>query len=131
MYADNAPPARDVSPTVGLMPTMLLWLLGEMIDPSVSDPSDPAASPIAIATPLPELDPDGFPSGTYGFVHCPARPQKPEGILPRQCAHSERLALPRRIAPAARSLADTVASSGTTEPWRAYEPAVVFMPGAS
>ena len=99
-----------------------------MIDPSVSVPRAAAASPIAVPIPLPELDPDGSPSGTYGLVAWPPRPENPDGTLPRKCAHSERFAFPRRIAPAARSFAATCASRGTTDPSRANEPAVVFMP---
>lgn len=108
-----------MSPTVGLRPTRLHWLLGLMIEPSVSEPSVAVASPIAPAIPLPELEPDGLPRGTYGLVPCPPRPQNPEGTVPRQFAHSERLVFPRRIAPAARSLAATVDSPSTTEPSRA------------
>lgn len=92
------------------------------MDPSVSEPKQAAASPIAEEIPLPELDPDGSPSGTYGLVDCPPRPEKPDGTLPRKFAHSLRFALPRMIAPAARSLAATPASRGTTEPRSAKEP---------
>jgi len=45
------------------MPTTLFLLLGDTIEPSVSDPSEPAARPTAMETPLPELDPDGSPFG--------------------------------------------------------------------
>ena len=127
-FETRSPPARDVSPTVGLIPTKLLLLLGEIIEPSVSVPSAPALSPIALAMPLPELEPDGSPSRTYGLVACPPRPEKPEGTLPRKCAHSERLAFPRMIAPAARNFEATCASRGTIEPSSAKEPAVVFIP---
>ena len=125
----HSPPSLDVRPTVGLMPTKLLKLLGHTIDPSVSVPSAAAASPIALPMPLPELDPHGSPRGTYGLLACPPRPEKPEGTMPRKFAHSDRLAFPSRIAPAARSAAATWASRGTTDPRRAKEPAVVFMPG--
>ena len=100
-----------------------------MIEPSVSEPSVAAASPTAPAIPLPELEPDGLPSGTYGFVPCPPRPQNPDGTVPRQFAHSDRLVFPSRIAPAARSFPATVASPATTDPSRACDPAVVFIPG--
>ena len=111
------------------MPTRLFLPLGHTIDPSVSEPSAAAASPIALATPLPELEPHGSPKGTYGPLVWPPRPEKPEGKFPRKFAHSERVAFPSRIAPAARSLAATCASRGTMEPRSANEPAVVFMPG--
>ena len=110
------------------MPTRLFLPLGHTIDPSVSEPSAAAASPIALATPLPELEPHGSPRGTYGALVWPPRPEKPEGTFPRKLAHSERFAFPSRIAPAARSLAATCASRGTMEPRSANEPAVVFMP---
>lgn len=102
---------------LGLIPTTLFALLGSTIDPSVSVPSVAAVSPIAAAIPLPKLEPDGLPSGTYGLDACPPRAENPEGTpAPRKFAHWERFALPRRIAPAARSFAATCASRGTTEP---------------
>lgn len=109
------------------MPTRLLRLLGLIIDPSVSLPNAPAASPIALPTALPELEPDGSTKGKYGEVVWPPRPEKPEGTAPRKLAHSERLALPRIIAPAARRCEATVASRGTTEPRRANEPLIKSM----
>jgi hypothetical protein len=57
------PPALEVSPTVGLMPTRLLTLDGHIMLPSVSVPREPAANPIAEATPLPEEEPLGYPPG--------------------------------------------------------------------
>lgn len=77
---------------------------------------------MALEIPLPELEPDGSPSGTYGLDAWPPLPEKPDGTRPRKLAHSLRLALPRMIAPAARSLAATVASRGTTEPNNAKDP---------
>lgn len=122
------PPAREVKPTVGLRPTILFLSLGEIIEPSVSVPKAPAASPMAEHTPLPELEPDGLPFTRYGLVHCPPRPENPAGTLPRMADHSLRDAFPRRMAPAERSLAATIASRGTTDPTSASEPAVVFIP---
>ena len=52
-----SPPSLDVRPTVGLMPTILLKLLGHTIDPSVSVPSVTAANPIEAATAEPEDEP--------------------------------------------------------------------------
>ena len=57
------PFVRETSPIVGLIPTMLFLLLGETMEPSVSDPREAAASPTAIATPLPELEPEASPFG--------------------------------------------------------------------
>lgn len=122
MIEVHKPPALDVNPTVGLIPTKLLLLLGDTIDPSVSDPNAPAVRPIEVPIPLPELDPEGSPKGTYALDDCPPLPEKPEGTFPRKFAHSLRLAFPRMIAPAARSFAATVASLGTTEPSNANEP---------
>lgn len=53
----NLPPAREVKPTVGLMPAMLLNEDGQLILPSVSVPKLTVASPMDAATPLPEEDP--------------------------------------------------------------------------
>ena len=51
----DAPPAREVSPTVGLIPTRLLKLLGHTIDPSVSVPSVAAAFAIQTAVAVPSV----------------------------------------------------------------------------
>lgn len=63
MKQDHGPPAREVKPTVGLIPTRLFRLLGRTIDPVVSLPNEAAASPMAVAMPLPELEPNGSTSG--------------------------------------------------------------------
>ena len=59
----NSPPALEVRPTVGLIPTRLFLLDGLIIDPSVSVPSAPAARPIAEEMALPELEPLGSALG--------------------------------------------------------------------
>ena len=81
-------------------------------------------------------------------MHCPPRADQPDGNLPQNCDHSDRFAfpegdgtgiiredsyveeihVPRIIAPASRSFLTTPASSGTTDPNKAKEPAVVFIP---
>ena len=53
------PPAREVKPTVGLMPAKLLLLAGEIMLPSVSVPNVTVASPIDAATPDPAEEPLG------------------------------------------------------------------------
>lgn len=53
------PPAREVKPTVGLMPAKLLLLVGHVMLPSVSDPKETAVRPIDVATPDPEDEPHG------------------------------------------------------------------------
>lgn len=61
---DNySPPARDVKPTVGLIPTTLFLLEGDTIEPSVSEPRDAAVRPIAALMALPELEPEGSAMG--------------------------------------------------------------------
>src|SRR6478752_668591 len=61
----------------------------------------------------------------------PPTPLQPEDDGPdRKFAHSDRLALPRMKAPAARSWWTTKASGGVL-PARAHEPAVVGMPVVS
>src|SRR5690606_32444977 len=64
-------PDRLTSPTVGLIPTMPLALEGQTMDPSVSVPTAAAARLADTATPLPELDPHGLRSSTYGFFTWP------------------------------------------------------------
>lgn len=57
------PPAREVSPTVGLIPTKLFLLLGLTIEPSVSLPRAAVVSPMDVATPLPDEEPEGSQRG--------------------------------------------------------------------
>src|SRR3954468_1481152 len=124
-------PLRLRSPIVGLMPTSALLFEGETIDPSVSVPMATAHRLAADAAPDPELDPDGFRSSAYGFLVCPPRPLHPlDECVDRKFAHSLRLALPSRIAPAARSFAATVESRTGIEPSSAYDPAVVVIRSA-
>lgn len=52
-------PAREVKPTVGLIPARLLLLEGAIILPSVSEPNVIVANPIDAATPGPEKEPLG------------------------------------------------------------------------
>jgi len=70
-------PARLHSPTVGFNPTRPFIDDGQMIDPSVSVPMPTAAKSAAIAAPVPELEPQGFRSRTYGFFVWPPRPLQP------------------------------------------------------
>src|SRR5690348_8395758 len=118
-------PARPISPTVGMMPTSEQQDEGETIEPSVSEPTPTAHRFAATAAPVPELEPEGVRSRTYGFRHWPPRPLQPEDECDeRKFAHSERLVLPRITAPAARSLSARRASRGTDIPTIASEPAV-------
>src|ERR671929_2112101 len=101
-------PARLTSPSVGLMPTMPFADDGHTIEPSVSVPIATAQRFAETAPPDPELEPHGFLSSTYGFFACPPRPLQPlVEWVDRKLAHSLRLDLPSRTAPAARSFAAT------------------------
>ncbi len=92
--------------------------------PSVSVPIETAVKFAAAAAPDPELDPQGFRSMAYGLLHCPPRPDQPlVEKNERKLAHSLRVVLPRMTAPAARSLAATVASCAGAVPTSASEPA--------
>src|ERR1700680_306306 len=104
-------PPRLVSPSVGLMPTTAQWLAGQTIEPSVSVARAAAAKLAAVAAPEPELEPHGLRSRMYGLPHWPPRPLQPlDEWVDRKLAHSLRLALPSRTAPASRSSPATVAS---------------------
>ncbi len=97
-------PVRLTRPSVGLIPTTPQLLDGLMIEPSVSVPIVSAARPAAIATPEPELEPDGFRPGPCGFTAWPPSVDQPlVEWVERKLAHSDRLAFPSTIAPAARS----------------------------
>src|SRR5437868_7268336 len=94
-------PVRLTSPTVGLMPTRPFAFDGHTIDPSVSVPTPTAARFAEIAAPVPELDPHGLRSKTYGLRVCPPRPLQPlVERFDRKFAHSLRFVLPMITAPA-------------------------------
>src|SRR5438046_671849 len=117
-------PARETRPSVGLIPTSEHAADGQTIEPSVSVPTPSAAKFAAIAAAVPELEPQGLRSSTYGFLHWPPRALHPlDELLDRKLAHSERFAFPSRTAPAARSRAATAASAGGFAPTRAKDPA--------
>src|ERR671936_478362 len=97
-------PARLHNPSVGLIPTSPLAPDGQTIEPSVSVPTAATARSAAAATPEPELEPHGLRSRTYGMFVWPPMPLHPLDDGPdRKLAHSDRLALPMMIAPAALS----------------------------
>src|SRR6201996_534335 len=124
-------PARDTRPTVGLIPTRPLALLGHTIEPSVSVPTAATARSAAMAAPDPELEPQGLRFRAYGLRVCPPRPLQPlEERAERKLAHSLKLVLPRISAPAALSLPTMKASRAGLVPTKASEPAVVCMPSA-
>ena len=72
-----------------------------MMLPSVSVPTPIAPRLAAIAVPVPELEPQGLRSSTYGFLVWPPRELQPDDDrVERKLAHSLRLVLPRITAPA-------------------------------
>ena len=98
-------PERPIRPRVGLIPTRQHADDGQMIDPSVSVPTPATARFAAMPAPVPELDPSGLRSRTYGLRHCPPRELQPLiEWLDRKFAHSLMLALPSITAPASWSL---------------------------
>src|SRR5581483_5670784 len=121
-------PRRLIMPIVGLMPTMPQALAGQTIEPSVSVPTASGARPAATPAAEPELEPDGLRSSAYGLTVWPPSVDQPlVGCVERKFAHSDRFALPRITAPAARSFPVRNASGGDTGS-SAGEPAVVGMP---
>ena len=60
-------PRRLTTPTVGFSPTNPATAAGQMMLPSVSVPTPTAARLAAIADPVPELEPQGLRSSTYGL----------------------------------------------------------------
>src|ERR1700761_9796110 len=121
-------PVLLTRPRVGLRPTTPQALDGETIDPSVSVPMASGAKPAERPAAEPELEPDGFRSSAYGFAVWPPTVDQPLlDLVARKFAHSDRFALARMIAPAARSRETTNASGGWT-PSSAGEPAVVGAP---
>ena len=74
-----------------------------MMLPSVSVPTPMAPRLAAIAVPVPELEPHGLRSSTYGFFVWPPRELHPDvDRVERKLAHSLRLVFPRMTAPASR-----------------------------
>src|SRR5689334_8355167 len=118
-------PVRLTSPSVGLIPTSSFVPDGHTIEPSVSVPMVTVARSAAAATADPLDEPHGLRSSTYGLFVCPPRPLQPlDDVNERKLAHSDRFALPRITAPAARSLVTRDASAGLL-PTSANDPAVV------
>src|SRR2546421_1972293 len=125
-------PLRLISPRLGLCPTIPHIDAGHTIDPSVSLPIATWARHAATATAEPDEEPHGFRSSTWGLAVCPPTPDQPEvDAVERKFAHSERFALPRITAPAARSRLTRTASLAGRPGSRAREPAVVGWPAVS
>ena len=119
-------PPRDTSPRVGLWPTIPVAPAGHTIEPSVSVPIATWASDAATPAPEPDDDPHALRSRTWGLLVSPPTALQPlVESLPRKFAHSERFALPRMTAPAARNRCTSHASSAGRLASSAFEPAVV------
>src|SRR5258708_5249671 len=135
LWAMGIMPSCDIRPTVGFRPTIRLLEAGQVIEPSVSVPRAAAHILVAAATVEPEVEREAVQFKTYGFGVKPPRPLHPfrqvqedgQGANPRKFAHSERLALPRIIAPAARKQLVRGASAGTRLPSNAKDPAVSYL----
>src|ERR1700704_2825134 len=121
-------PARLINPSVGLIPTSEFAFDGQTTEPSVSVPMPIAERFAATAAPVPELEPQGLRSSTYGFFVCPPRPLQPLlEWLERKLAHSLRLVFPMITAPASRSFLAKDESCKGIDPPKASEPAVVVI----
>src|SRR5229473_1979776 len=108
------------------MPTNAVADEGQTTEPSVSVPTPTAARFAEIPEPVPELEPHGLRSSTYGFFVCPPRPLHPlVECVERKFAHSLRFVLPMMTAPASRSFFATLESRPAMESPSASEPADV------
>src|ERR1039457_6067356 len=124
-------PLRLTRPAVGLKPAIPFDDAGQTMDPSVSVPMAAAQSFADTPAPEPELEPQGLRSSAYGFFVRPPRPLQPlVEWLERMLAHSLRLVLPRRTAPAWRNCWATKESRAGRDPTSASDPAVVNMRSA-
>src|SRR5689334_13408320 len=124
-------PERLTRPNVGLMPTSPFADDGHTIDPSVSVPTPTAARLAEIDAPVPELEPHGLRSSTYGFFVCPPRPLHPlVECVERKFAHSLRFVFPRITTPTARRRSTRNASFDGAGPSSASDPAVVIIRSA-
>ena len=117
---------RLISPTVGFKPTMPFMAAGQVTEPSVSVPTAKSTNWAATAAPLPDDDPQVLRFSACGLRVCPPTALQPEmEASARMLAHSDKLVLPRMMAPAARSRATSGASRPVTLPASARLPAVV------
>ncbi len=97
-------PLRLNNPSVGLIPTIPLVCAGQMIEPSVSVPTEAAHKFAATAAPEPDDDPHAERSSTYGLRVNPPREDHPlTERFPRKFAHSLKFVFPKMTAPALRN----------------------------
>src|SRR5437016_7020480 len=110
-------PWRGISPCVGLKPYTPQYDAGRTVEPPVWLPSASGTMPAATAAAEPLEDPPGVRAGLWGFRVLPgARP-----------ANSVVTVLPITTAPAARSIATTVASREGARPACSTDPFSVGM----
>ena len=115
-------PCRLTRPQVGLRPTNPHQAAGPRTEPPVSSPREVAHRKAAVAPPEPLLEPPVNRSRSQGLRAVSNAWDKlvvPNSVI---------LSLPRRMAPAAFSLAITVASSSGTTSLKMGVPQVVRMP---
>ena len=120
--AKASTPYRRRRPCVGFRPTTPQAAAGNRIDPPVSLPKDPKHSPAAVATPEPLDDAPAQRWASHGLTGI-----SNWGLYPAM-APSVRLSLPSSTAPAASSLATTVASNSGTWSRKTAVPPMVGTP---
>src|SRR5262245_12959927 len=86
-------PVRGTRPNVGRSPVMPHRMLGPMMLPPVSLPSEKPTRPAAVAAPGPALEPEDPSSSNHGFIVCPPNQMSLSASAPR-------LSLAMRTAPA-------------------------------
>src|ERR1700712_558641 len=118
-------PLRLNKPTVGLIPTIPQKEEGAITEPSVSVPMATTQRLAATAAPEPELEPLGLRFSITGFFVCNPRLLHPlVDLEDLKLAHSLKLVLPSKTAPAALSCCIINASLAALFPTSASEPAV-------
>ena len=111
---------------MGFRPTTPHNAAGHTIDPSVSVPTARGARPAATAAADPDDEPPAERSSACGLTQSPPTALQPDvEPVDRKFAHSDRLVLPRTMAPAARSRVTSGASVAGPSSHNASEPAVV------
>src|ERR1039458_5271295 len=124
--------AAGIVPTAGFSPTTPLSDAGQVIEPSVSVPTERGDSPAATAAPEPDEEPPALRSRRYGFVVSPPTADQPlVERAERRFAHSERFVAASTTIPASRRRRTKGASSRTGGLGGEVAPAVPGNPIAS
>ena len=114
------------------MPTQPFTDAGQMIEPSVSEPTAICTKSAATAAPDPDDDPPALCLCIHGFAVRPPMADQPDvDFVDRIFAHSERLVAPITIAPASFKRVTSGESESTVASARASDPAVPGRPTAS